>query len=387
MPRRERRRQGHTEFRRDENDTDSDSSYVPRGFPIPSESTANTIWDPNLDPDLARRRSVPKLARRRSLPLKGKGESNESPKRDVEDESSCESPREREEMSSMGPKLRADGKGLAAILASIDSEDERDEEEKESESEGPKKTKKGDEVLDKVESKHKDDNDDENGSASLMVRMNDSESSQPLHDLECVGIDTCSAKSISCDKEDFLDLLLASGGDVEYELRGIGGVSKAAGKGVIVIYAKDLEGRLKAVVEPKGVYLENPVAKFRILGQQKMKVNGLALIQDYDDRGMDVLKCKRSGCLLPLEEGGGILLLRTFRYKPNDKMERQLKEYAKNLVKANDFLPHVLDLDELSKGDDTVLLLNEAKLKTENYERLLHWRFGHASSKVLKQWI
>ncbi len=51
-------------------------------------------------------------------------------------------------------------------------------------------------------------------------------------------------------------------------------------------------------------------------------------------------------------------MLRTFRYKPNDKMERQLKEYAKNLVKANDFLPHVLDLDELSKGDDTVLLLN-----------------------------
>jgi hypothetical protein len=100
-------------------------------------------------------------------------------------------------MSSMGPKVRADGKGLAAILASIDSEEERDEEEKESESEGPKKTKKGDQVLDKVKSKDKDDNDDENGSVSLMVKGSDSETSPPLHDLECVGIDTCSAKSIS----------------------------------------------------------------------------------------------------------------------------------------------------------------------------------------------
>jgi hypothetical protein len=28
--------------------------------------------------------------------------------------------------------------------------------------------------------------------------------------------------------------------------------------------------------------------------------------------------------------------------------------------------------------------MNEGKLKRENYERLLHWRFGHANSKVLK---
>ncbi len=173
MPRRERRRQGHTEFRRDEDDTDSSSSCVPRGFPIPSESTANTIWDPDLDPDLARRRSVPKLARRRSVPLKREGEFNESPKRDVDDESSCRSPRIKEERSSRGSKGKTDGKGMAAILASMDSEDERDEEEKESESEGPKKTKKVDEVLDKFKSKHNDDNDDENGSASLMVNKNE----------------------------------------------------------------------------------------------------------------------------------------------------------------------------------------------------------------------
>ena len=144
----------------------------------------------------------------------------------------------------------------------------------------PKKTKKGDLGRDEEKSKYKDDEDDENGSASLMVQGNDSETTQPLHDLACVGIDTCSAKSISCDKEDFIDLQLAFRGDVEYELRGVGGVSKAAGKGVMVIYAKDLEGKLKAIVEPRGVYLENPIAKFRILGQQRMKGNGLALIQD-----------------------------------------------------------------------------------------------------------
>jgi hypothetical protein len=99
-----------------------------------------------------------------------------------------------------------------------------------------------------------------------------------------VGIDTCSAKSISCDIKDFLNVNLVSGCEVEYQLRGVGGVSKAAGKGVMVVYAKDREGKMKAIIEPKGIYLKNPSAAFRILGQQNMKVNGVTLIQDYDGR-------------------------------------------------------------------------------------------------------
>jgi hypothetical protein len=47
------------------------------------------------------------------------------------------------------------------------------------------------------------------------------------------------------------------------------------------------------------------------------------------------------------------------------------------LVDNNNFLPHVVDLDSVPVSAQTVLLLNEAKLKTAEYERLLHWRFGH----------
>jgi hypothetical protein len=39
---------------------------------------------------------------------------------------------------------------------------------------------------------------------------------------------------------------------------------------------------------------------------------------------------------------------------------------------------------ELRSGTETVLIMNEGKLKRENYERLLHWRFGHTNSKVLQ---
>jgi hypothetical protein len=132
--------------------------------------------------------------------------------------------------------------------------------------------------------------DSESGGTTLMTQFN-SESGP----LACVGIDTCSAKSISCLQEDFLDLQISPGEDVSYELREVGGISKAAGKGVMVLYAKDMAGKTKAIIEPKGIYLDHAPSQFRILGQQKMKKRGVSLIQDYDDAGGDILKCKRSG--------------------------------------------------------------------------------------------
>ncbi len=44
----------------------------------------------------------------------------------------------------------------------------------------------------------------------------------------------------------------------------------------------------------------------------------------------------------------------------------------------------MVDLDWDPESSTTVLILNEAILKTEEYERLLHWRFGHANSKLLQ---
>jgi len=206
----------------------------------------------------------------------------------------------------------------------------------------------------------------------------------PLHDMECVGVDTCSAKSISCNKDDFLDLELSEGkvkGDV---LRGVGGTSGVSGKGVMLLFAKDIEGKVKMIIEPKGIYLEKPPSQFRIIGQQKFKQKGVSLIQDHDDNGLDILKCKRSGSILPLEEGNGILLLRTFHHRPDEALKERIRSYVQKLKMENNFLPHVIDLEEMNDGIKTVLIMNEGKLKVENYERLLHWRFGHTNSQTLK---
>ena len=127
-----------------------------------------------------------------------------------------------------------------------------------------------------------------------------------------------------------------------------------------------MDGRSKAIIEPNGIYLRNPPAKFRIVGQQRMKKKGITLIQDYDEAGSDILKCKRSGTVLPLvEEGGGILLLKTFKYQPSEEMRKQLLSYAEKLKKANNVLPHVIDLEQVQDGNQTILIMNEGKLKME----------------------
>ncbi len=46
--------------------------------------------------------------------------------------------------------------------------------------------------------------------ATLMVATKENQEAEPLHDLTYVGIDTCSARSISCDPKDFIDLQMLS---------------------------------------------------------------------------------------------------------------------------------------------------------------------------------
>ncbi len=199
-----------------------------------------------------------------------------------------------------------------------------------------------------------------------MIKGSKKQEEAPLHDMKCIGVDTCSARSISCRKEDFLDLDIVQ--DADDHLRGIGGNKGVAGRGCLVFYVKDSEGKMKAILEPKGFYLENPPAQFRIIGQQRMKHKGLCVTQDHDDAGSDILKCKRSGTILPLTEGKGLLLLRTFSYTPSAELKEQLRKYVHKLGRDDTFLPHVVDLDEIAREPETLLILNEGKLKKENYE-------------------
>ncbi len=153
----------------------------------------------------------------------------------------------------------------------------------------------------------------------------------------------------------------------------------------MIFYAHDIDGKIKLLIEPEGTYIENPPAQFRLIGQMRMNKMGVPLIQDYDDAGTDILKCKRGvGCILPLKKENDIQLLKTVNHTPSNDLKDKIRRYVQRLREENNFLPHVIDLEELQRGEETVLIMNEGNLKKENYERLLHWRFGRTSSKVLK---
>jgi hypothetical protein len=118
----------------------------------------------------------------------------------------------------------------------------------------------------------------------------DNTGSNALHDLSLVGIDTCSAVSVSTELEDFLFVDRSEEARDSVTLRGVGGMNPAiGGRGPMVIRAQDKDGDDIVVFDPSGVYLDqaeddSTQARFRIFGQVKLKEAGLKLVQDkYGD--------------------------------------------------------------------------------------------------------
>jgi hypothetical protein len=96
---------------------------------------------------------------------------------------------------------------------------------------------------------------------------------ESLHDLNLVGIDNCSAVSVSNERGDFplyLDETMEAKDSVV--LNGVGGANASiGGHGPMVVRAKDSEGNNLVVFDPAGVYLdcgttEGEQARFRIVG-------------------------------------------------------------------------------------------------------------------------
>ncbi len=82
----------------------------------------------------------------------------------------------------------------------------------------------------------------------------------PLHSMEVVGIDTCSALSVSTRREDFLFLDSSKMATSSVVLRGIGGSdAKIGGRGPMVVLAEDDKGNEVVLIDPAGVYLEEAV--------------------------------------------------------------------------------------------------------------------------------
>ncbi len=97
----------------------------------------------------------------------------------------------------------------------------------------------------------RDDGNGDGDYATLMVVKKDNKETEPLHDLTYVEIDTCSARSISCDQNDFIDLQLLPLEESKGQLRGVGGDSSVSGRETLVFYVKDIDGKMKAIIEPQ----------------------------------------------------------------------------------------------------------------------------------------
>ncbi len=106
-----------------------------------------------------------------------------------------------------------------------------------------------------------------------------------LHDLDLVGIDTCSAVSVSTEKEDFIFVDESKDAKDSVTLRGVGGLSSVVGgRGPMIVKTKDKDENEVLMFDPSAVYLnpdelDDTQARFRIFGQAKLKRARLKIVQ------------------------------------------------------------------------------------------------------------
>ena len=200
----------------------------------------------------------------------------------------------------------------------------------------------------------------------------------PLHSMGVVGIDTCSALSVSTRREDFLFLDSSISAVNSIVLRGVGGSdAKIGGRGPMIVLAEDDSGGEIVLIDPAGVYLAEAVdqADFRILGQLRMQKFGFDLVQNGNRDGKSHLNYKEGMVKIPLGEDSGILTLKTKPLLLQPEERESLDLYVDKLL-------------GMDKGDDdhclrvsrSSLVMNEAHLTPIEQKRLEHWRTAHRVS-------
>jgi len=198
-------------------------------------------------------------------------------------------------------------------------------------------------------------------------------SSSTLHSMDHVGIDTCSAMSVSTEIADFTYIDSSQAAQDSISLRGVGGEqASVGGRGPIMISTRDSNGNLVYVVDPHGVYLLGSDTQFRlrILGQQRMKSFGFHLVQNKNKDGEDFLVYPSKGAreedrlketCIPLETVDNILMLRT---EPIYIEDHDWSEIDKHIVslKRNREKGEFLFTFEPKNGIRPLLMVNEAEL-------------------------
>jgi hypothetical protein len=200
---------------------------------------------------------------------------------------------------------------------------------------------------------------------------------KPLVPLDLVGIDTCSALSVSSRKEDFLWVDNSLEAKRSIILRGVGGDStRIGGRGPMVVAGKDMEGKEVLIFDPSAVYLDEKYveADFRIFGQQRLKAFGFNLLQQDESRGGDVLSYNNGNIIIPLLTNDGILALQTHQRKLSEDQMKLVDETIEGALRRQDGLDYCIPVS-------TTMIMNEAYLSDIEAARLKHWRLAHRVEK------
>ena len=174
---------------------------------------------------------------------------------------------------------------------------------------------------------------------------------KPLLPLDRVGIDTCSALSVSSRREDFLWLDESKEAKRSVILRGVGGEStRIGGRGPMVVQGLDDEGNEVAIFDPSGVYLKGSEnqAEFRIFGQQRLKTFGFNLQQRAENEGGDVLQYQGGLKTIPLQTNGGILTLRTLNKSFSSDQRKFIEREIEGVLNGEDGKDYCLVLEQTS---------------------------------------
>jgi len=135
-----------------------------------------------------------------------------------------------------------------------------------------------------------------------------------LHSLNYIGIDTCSALSVSTQVGDFINLDTSQAAKDSVSIRGVGGIdSTVGGRGILIVKTVDWQGKDVWVIDPEGVYIESGAEDpaFRVLGREQWRKNGLRVIEGGSPGDHDILQDIVSGKGVSLTDCNRILAMET----------------------------------------------------------------------------
>ena len=272
---------------------------------------------------------------------------------------------------------------------------------------------------------------EQDSTPTLAIAEEQAQVSNFLHNPTVVGVDSCSGRSVSSERSDFLSLDSRPEIVSQVAVYGVGGSAGVAGVGPMVVTVELPQyGRQVLMVDPQGVYVTGG-SRLRIFSKSRLRAFGLVMRATGKIQDAETLVCTRSGREIPLEEDNGITVVRTVpKDARNYKRNRGLLHAIGAIARCEQSALYVNDTYVVQGGDRAIMtiggleqaqveqakeyrcdqlaefkresrsrvsteaglvgqavrlylskcmVMNMRKLTPVQRARLMHWRFGHCA--------